>query len=131
MIAAAIRDRKTGRMPVRGSLKVSTTVYLSGTVIVSSAVNTSLPDAWMSVYRFSDASTSAEVSSLSLWKRTPFRSVIVTFLPSLLGSYFSSRSIFGPGRRSRVNSPSKTCQPKFAVTVAVGEHRVDAQAARR
>ena len=73
----------------------------------------------MSAYRFSDASTSAEVSSLSLWKRTPFRSVMVTFLPSLIGSYFSSRSIFGPFFESRVNSPSKTCQPKLAVTVAV------------
>jgi hypothetical protein len=73
----------------------------------------------MSMYRFRDASTSAEVSSLSLWKSTPFRTVMVTSLPSADGSYFSSRSIFGPFFESRVKSPSYICQPMLAVTVAV------------
>ena len=119
MMIASAWERKTGRMPERGSLKSRTTVYLSGTVILSSAVRTSLPRGAMSLYRLSDASTSAEVTSLSLWKVTPFRSVMVTFLPSLEGSYFSSRSIFGACEALRVKRPSKTCQPKFAVTVAV------------
>src|SRR5262245_61303352 len=47
---AATWERKIGRMPVLGSLKVSTTVYLSGTVSDSIAVSTCLPLAWMSAY---------------------------------------------------------------------------------
>ena len=107
MMIASACERKIGKIPARGSLKSRTTVYLSGIVIVSRVPSTCLPRGAMSTYRLSDASTSAEVTSLSLWKVTPLRSVIVAFLPSLEGSYFSSSISFGAWALLRMNSPSK------------------------
>src|SRR6266540_2175663 len=118
MMMASRFERKVGSTPV-GSLKFIARVYLSFASIDSSRAAVNFPRPVIAIQRLTEATTSAEVISLSLWKGMFLRRLNIQFLPSPETSYLSSKNGTGSCLSFFWKSCSNMCHEMLAVIVAV------------